>query len=158
MKKLVRSVENRSPVPLNVGDFAVPFYLSPNQKAELFISEISESKSDAEVVSEKPESNWFERGELPPVGELCEFRIALSKEYSKCTFVGINSNKNFVIEVYGKYSSYHESKIEFRQIRTDREKFIEQAWGKLRGDTPHKETTELLGQLYDLGYRLPVAE
>lgn len=45
---------------------------------------------------------------------------------------------------------------ELKPIRTEREKFIDDAWGKLRGDTPHKETTELIGQLYDLGYRLPV--
>lgn len=64
MKKLVRSVENHWPVPLNVSDFSNPFYLSPNQKAELFVSEISERKPDAVVVSENTESKWFEAGEL----------------------------------------------------------------------------------------------
>jgi len=92
-------------------------------------------------------NNWHERGELPPVGELCEFRIALSKEYSKCTFVGINSNKNFVIEAYGKYSSYHEGQIEFRPIRTHREKVIEAAISIARGGL----TKEMYSALYDAG-------
>lgn len=68
MKKLVRSVENNRPVPFNVADFGLPFYLNPNQKAELFISEIAENKPDTESVSENPESKWFEVGGLPPAG------------------------------------------------------------------------------------------
>lgn len=163
MKKLVRSVENRAPVPLNVSDFAVPFYLSPNQKAELFISEISESNPDEDDVSKKPESSWFDLGEFPPISEQCEWKGLNGGFWVQCEVIDKYQDKEMVVFNTGEYRNcrYEILKldsVEFRPIRTEREKFIEQAWDRLRGDTAHKETTELLGQLYDLGYRLPVAE
>ncbi len=110
---------------------------------------------------EKPESNWFERGEHPPIGIECE--MTHEGGWIKCKPIGFDGEglvcKLYVPEGKGiniKFMPCYGYK--FRPIRTEREKFIEQAWDRLRGDTAHKETTELLGQLYDLGYRLPVAE
>lgn len=40
----------------------------PRYKPVDEVSKISESKPDAESVSEKPESNWFERGDHPAIG------------------------------------------------------------------------------------------
>lgn len=89
------------------------------------VSEISESKPD-EVVSEKPESNWFERGEFPPVG--VEVEVNHNGRWLAAFTVGLfgGSEKCMVCAPNGG-GFYGFSLDEFRPIRTERENVIEAA-------------------------------
>lgn len=85
-------------------------------------------KAEPYFPPKKPESNWFERGELPPVGVECEFNN--NGAWIKCKLV-YKGKKRGMIE---KMPSGDEQAItfercvgKFRPIKSHREKVIEAA-------------------------------
>lgn len=120
------------------------------------VSEISESKPDAETASEKPESNWHERGELPPVGSRFESYFAKDTEpkWNKGK-VAYSSNEHTILVFDDGEENYYETgdlkKIaKFRPIRIEREKVIETACMFLIKDS-QMLPSELFAKLYDAG-------
>lgn len=73
-------------------------------------------------------NDWYEKGELPPAGTECEYIIGEHKgRYNPCTFVGLNSFGDIVIEdCNGEYMTYHSHQIKFRPLCTETNKLIEQ--------------------------------
>lgn len=94
--------------------------------------------------------DWYEKDELPPVGTECEYIIGERKGYLQCTFVGLNSRGNIVIEtVDGEYLTYHDYQIKFRPLCTETNKLIEQMMFHGCQSLNRKEAAELV----EKGYR-----
>lgn len=94
--------------------------------------------------------DWYEKGELPPVGTECEYIVGKHKGYLRCTFVGLNSHGSIVIEtVDGEYLTYHDHQIKFRPLCTETNKLIEQMMFHGCQSLNRKEATELV----EKGYR-----
>lgn len=122
------------------------------------VSEIAESKPDAESVSKNPESNWFEAGELPPIGEQCEWKGLIGGYWAQCEVIDRYQDKEIVVFNTGDYRNCKFQilpldSVEFRPIRTDRDKFIDAAEAEFK----KSGIDELVdfGFLYDAGFRLP---
>lgn len=128
----------------------------PRYKPVDEVSEIPESKPDAESVSENTESNWFERGELPPVGWHGEIKWGIKEGLDECVILpnhhfAFYDGKDWVV-----YDLKAVPTAKFRPIRTEREKVIETAldaaiendglYGPL---VPH--INQMLERIYDAG-------
>lgn len=120
------------------------------------VSEKSESKPNATIVSETSKSNWYERGELPPVGMVCEsYDFSHSQWVKVKTLDAETGSKELACVTVDEYGSYGRLFFgcKFRPIRTEREKTIDAAKNvieKNTGDYPNLEA------LYDAGLlRLP---
>ena len=104
--------------------------------------------------SKRVANDWFERGELPPVGAECEYIIGERRGYKSCTFVGLNSRGSIVIEdCNGEYRSYHSHQIKFRPIRTDRDNLIERAERDIESQASLVASTPQIEALIDAGWR-----
>lgn len=123
-----------------------------------YLNKPTQTQSLTHIEESLTDSDWHERGDAPPAGTECE--VMYAGKFEPCFVVGMDRFDNLVVQILKDGGSYERVSLigRFRPTLTEREKFIEQAWDKLRGDTPHKETIEVLGQLYDLGYRLPKVE
>ena len=106
----------------------------------------------------KQDNGWFERGELPPAGVVCEMKHKHSKpNWARPGFepviivasgkeLFITSGTVFYNETVGAWGDY-----EFRPIRTERELAIEEM---CRVVGLHVLVFEVqAGKLYDAGYR-----
>ncbi len=104
-------------------------------------------QATTQQAEKQQDNNWFERGELPPVGVECEVRVA--DRWNPCFMIGFNRKGNSVIE-YGS-AIVEVDNCEFRPIRTGRELAIEEMCqvagvdGLMFGLVAAK--------LYDAGYR-----
>ena len=121
-----------------------------------------EWQQERDKMSSKPEvdSSWYERGELPPVGNVIEAWFDDGKEcWHMADVVGYNKHENGVIAVslIGK----HERKLvwvhHFRPLRTEREKAIEEI-ASYFCDADGCQVTPCVAdiisaRLYDAGYR-----
>lgn len=99
-------------------------------------------------------NSWFERGEFPPVGTVCEVKTKTFKEWIKCFVVGKSSCGYAVIECYG-YAFIIDSTHYFRPLRTEREMAIEDMSNIMHSvESQEGLINDLaLGALYDAGYR-----
>jgi hypothetical protein len=118
----------------------------------------------------RPAPAWDGNG-LPPVGVECEFRKKGGQisdetpvEWQHCKVIAIT--RAYVILRHIGYGfsdnhecSHHLSDIEFRPIRTDRERVVEAALEKLKDCGLWQCSKEDLQQLYDAGFlRMPEGE
>lgn len=106
-------------------------------------------KKPVDEVSEKPESNWHERGELPPVGVECE--MLTCKEWIVVYVVGMDKASGRLVVRYietGEYFGHTPEAHFYRPIRTHREKVIEAAMD-VCNKVPEGES--VLGYLYYAG-------
>ena len=74
----------------------------------------------------KQDNGWFERGDLPPVGLMCEIRHSCwnSEKYEKVTVAAITNE--YLIVKYATFEQHYMLKdISFRPIRTERDVLIE---------------------------------
>lgn len=108
----------------------------------------------AAMVVEKPtevgNSNWYERGEFPPVGTTCE--VDYEGVWHKTYIIGNDQDGSVVFncDIFSHkvpYDSFSNPK-RFRPIQTERDKFIEKA-SKLFIESGYSTTNELLGTLFD---------
>jgi len=98
-------------------------------------------------------NDWYEKGELPPVGTDCEYIIGERRAYLDCTFVGLNSRGSVVIETpNGEYLSYHKHQIKFRPLSTERDKLIERAFSDV-GRLANDDDTYFIERLVVSGWR-----
>jgi hypothetical protein len=107
--------------------------------------------------TEKQQDNgWFERGELPPVGTVCEYTLGTGAPWYQCEIKYVISGDGVVMKRIPCGSEQycgllHEHPVSFRPIRTEREKAIEEM-AKAVG--LHVSVFEVeAGKLYDAGYR-----
>jgi hypothetical protein len=72
-------------------------------------------------------NEWFERGELPPVGVLCEFTWGNQSEWHECMRI---DDDNVAFKWFAEWRIKQLCNAPsnlFRQIRTERERAIEAA-------------------------------
>lgn len=120
-----------------------------------------EWKQERDKMSSKPEvdSSWHERGDKPPVGVVCEVlnNELYNPAWEKCTII-------FMGEYKCIYSSESCSErvgnvdltgaIEFRPLRTEREKVIDEMMSLVMdGLMSHEMAKELAIKMHDAGYR-----
>jgi hypothetical protein len=104
-------------------------------------------------------SDWFENGELPPIGDVCEYASILNEGVwikckpmffgeEQCVVYDLNSDREFS----GKIKT-----AIFRPIKSDREKAIEAAHNILLEKGYNSRIMDnAIGHLYDAGLlRLP---
>ena len=109
-------------------------------------------------MSSKPEvdSSWHERGELPPVGCECEVFTSDDKKWMRFEVIAIRDGH--VLGWCSENSCGYQSneKSEFRPLRTEREKAIDEMVSVILdydGYMMTSATAELVArQLYDSGY------
>ena len=99
---------------------------------------------------------WNGEG-LPPVGTVCELSLD-GGEFKWCTvrFVG----KKIVVVDHKNYSeqTYKPTDIEFRPLRTKRDKWIDKAIGAIGGKQAIINAEAILGKLYDAGLAKDIDE
>jgi len=121
--------------------------ITPNGEAEIY--NITE---DSGVITSRgnycrTELSQVPEQYMPKVGDECEWKIGCLCR--KGTYVGINSRGSYVVEIDGEYKGYHKHQIEFRPIKTEREKVIEWARKEWFGFSGTRESFD--GYLFDIG-------
>jgi hypothetical protein len=101
-------------------------------------------------------NEWFERGELPPVGVLCEFTWGNQSEWHECMRI---DDDNVAFKWFAEWRIKQLCNAPsnlFRQIRTEREKAIEAALSVMTTKTISNTQRKTINKLYDAGLlRLP---
>ena len=105
-------------------------------------------------------NEWFDRGELPPVGAVVDYSTSFfsstDRNFGVCTvlayhvgkvWIDISGSIDFVISL---------DVIKFRPIKTDKEKAIEAALSVMSTKTISNTQRKTINKLYDAGLlRLP---
>ena len=110
-------------------------------------------------MSSKPEvdDSWHERGEFPPVGCECEM-IDDHCEWVKCDVIA-HKDSFCVAWVCSRMSPFYTNdRNEFRPLRTEQEKAIDEMVGILKAkfDRPGVDgiaVSDIVNELYGAGYR-----
>lgn len=89
-----------------------------------------------EKLQDKPEldNSWHERGELPPVGTVCEF--VSSAPTAECRIIAYSDDQVCVLWSENKLLDVIDissGKVKFRPVRTEREKAIDAACEAIGG-------------------------
>ena len=112
-----------------------------------------EWQQERDKMSIKPEvgSSWHERGEFPPVGCECEM-IDDRCEWVKCDVIA-HKDSFCIAWVSSRMSPFYTNDWnEFRPLRTEREKAIEDM-SQVMHEHDSIINDDTLGALYDAGYR-----
>ena len=113
-----------------------------------------EWKQERDKMSSKPEvdNSWHERGELPPIGTICEM-LDDKNTWLECEII---AHKNsFCIGWISSRNApfYTDDKSDFRPLRTEREKAIDEL-NELVGDIEKYPTwRDAIAGIIDYGYR-----
>lgn len=128
-------------------------------KSDGFKFEPLTSIEDNQEQGMNQENGWLERGELPPVGTVCEYTLGAGAPWYQCEIKYVIRDVGVVMkripcgsEQYcGLLQKYP---VSFRPIRTDRDKAIEEMIKAISGGGTGKiYIMECAGKLYDAGYR-----
>ena len=110
-------------------------------------------------VNSNPANSWYERGELPPVGAVCECEGYAPA--SECEIVAYSDDQvcvrwreNKLLDVIDITSG----EVKFSPLRTEQEKAIDEMVGILKAkfDRPGIDgiaVSDIVNELYDAGYR-----
>ena len=112
------------------------------------------SIEDSQEKEMKQDNKWFERGELPPVGEVCEAYIDYPPQWIETEIVA--HKDGFAIGwCKSVMKGCHGDKAhEFRPLRTERDKAIDEMVDCLSSRWANCE--EIAAHLYENGYRKEV--
>lgn len=127
-------------------------------------------QATTQQAEKQPDNSWFERGELPPVGEVVTLNSINPNNYwahhvgAKLTIVSHDKDtRGTGIAVYrivdrDGFNEYHGLVAHaFRPIRTERELAIEEMMKTINVidfvGTPHHLASEISAIMYDSGYR-----
>lgn len=109
----------------------------------------SETKTGPnEMTITTQDNSWHERGELPPVGTVCEVKTKTFKGWMKCFVVGKSSRGDTVIEC-DDCAFIIDSTYEFRPLRPERENAIDAACEAIGG--VGEDDLLVIEKLYDAG-------
>lgn len=123
------------------------------EMVELADAEIVRRDADVCGGQQYLNNHWFERGELPPVGEKCVLH-AKENNGEEVMFLGVTSDRFPVFETVQKRVFVERGEYKFSPIRTEREKAIEE----MKQYCPFHGSWDTVGRiyveaLYDAGYR-----
>lgn len=110
-----------------------------------------EWQQELDKMQKQQGNSWHERGELPPVGAICEM-IDDKNTWLECEII---AHKNsFCIGWISSINApfYTDDKSEFRPLRTEREKAIDEMIAAIDHIKEGNFQT-FIGALYDAGYR-----
>lgn len=128
-----------------------PGLFSANELADLHqLCDAELTKRDAAVCGGQKylDAHWFERGELPPVGAVCEFIRSGFKDWKRCEilFMGKVSLVMNTDKVSEQRFALHD--IKFRPIRTERDELV----GIIKED-PLRSDTEIADAILAAGFK-----
>lgn len=110
-------------------------------------------QQERDKMSSKPEvdNSWHERGEFPPVGTICEM-IDDKNTWLECEVISHKDGSCIGWIPSRKAPFYTYDKSEFRPLRTEREKAVEEMLDAAhqKGRVISKDACEII---YDTGYR-----
>ena len=140
-------------------------HFSANELAELHqLCDAEITKRDAAVCGGQKylDAQWFERGELPPVGTVCLYVV--SDRLSAEVEITAHAKLGLCFVQVGQSGERYVSKVavlhRFRPIRTEREKAIDEMVCEFidhHGDPKGGERyLGIAAKLYDAGYRKEV--
>ena len=114
-----------------------------------------ELKQERDKMSGKSEddNSWYERGELPPVGTICEM-IDDRATWRECKIIAHEDGAciGWIASLNSPFYTYDKS--EFRPLRTEREKAIDEMIKLIgHGYMSAEMAKELAVKMYDSGYR-----
>ena len=106
---------------ITLGDWRDTLEKRPEQKAFEPLTSIEDNQEK----DMKQDNGWFERGDLPPVGLMCEIRHSCwnSEKYDKVTIVAI-TNEYLIVKYETLEQHYMLKDISFRPIRTERDELV----------------------------------
>jgi hypothetical protein len=121
-------------------------------------------QSTTQQAEKQPDNSWFERGELPPAGAVCEVLWNEGRmEYLRTKVFGVNEHGQPIhrFDEGPKKFEYQADPLVtvlgtrvFRPIRTERELAIEEMTAIMKGATTGLVLFEDgAAKLYDAGYR-----
>jgi len=101
-------------------------------------------------------NEWFENGELPPVGTLCEYRVG--NFWKPCEIKGeaFDYGQRLVLVQIGDAAKTIGNTELLRPIKSEREKAIEEMMSKILSPSLELYTDQYeyaAARLYDAGYR-----
>ena len=117
-----------------------------------------QSVQTAQSAQPAPDNSWHERGELPPPETYCQFQKAGAQHgFVNCFVIGIDDLGFCVCRVDMDYHASM-SASDFRPLRTEREKAIDEMIGILkakfdRAGVDGIVVADIVDELYDAGYR-----
>lgn len=107
----------------------------------------------------EPAKPWFESGELPKAGECCEYKFQNPSVSWQPVQVNYISEKHAILTILEDGNECHADGFkaaDFRPMRTDKEKAIDFALGKINNSMNRHAAPYIIEQLYDAGLlRLP---
>ena len=114
-------------------------------------------KKQQQSAKQSQDNSWYERSELPPVGCECEFCNSDDEwtDWLYSVFVGFDSTGNGVVSVFGDDKGVlwiSNNSSDFRPLRTEREKAIDEMVGIIKGSA-FQDPEFTASILYDAGYR-----
>ena len=138
---------------VNVGheDIYITWPINCSPSSSSFTKAEWKAAREALMKTPEPASSWYERGEFPPIGTICEM-IDDKETWLECEII---AHKNsFCIGWISSRNApfYTDDKSEFRPLRTEREKAIEDM-SRIMHEHDSVINDITLGALYDAGYR-----
>lgn len=107
-----------------LGDWRDTLEKRPEQKE--FEAFISIEDNQVQVLTQQQDNGWFERGELPPVGEVCEILGAFGhyQEWFECKIIAEHNGSVFAANERS-WMNVRKGERQFRPLRTERDVLIE---------------------------------
>ena len=133
----------------------LPFRVSAGKVLRCYLED-----ADSKPANVEPEKSWHEKGELPPVAVECE--VKHNGEWVKCTVIhhANNGRDNLAACKIPQHIGSDVGHLgwfdKFRPLKTERERFVEAAFGCYEMGMSTENFTKAL---YDAGFKAPeVAE
>ena len=111
------------------------------------------SIEDSQEKEMKQDNKWFERGELPPVGEVCEILGAFGhyQKWFECKIIAEHNCSVFAANERS-WINVRKGQREFRPLRTERERAVDE----MMEHCDYLGSRDFAGKLFDAGYRKEV--
>lgn len=137
-------------VPINSIDDEIVLDFSRTPNSEKFVTDACNAQSKS--VLDRVNSNWHERGELPPSGTECECS-ANNGEFKWCRIVHHSGSASWVV-TKSEDMIIRNDLTNFRPLKSERERAIEEMLPILASlDGTQAKAEIACGELYDLGFR-----
>ena len=109
-----------------IGDWRDTLEKRPEEFKQFTSIEDNQELSVSQEHEMKQDNGWFERGELPPVGEVCEILGAFGhyQEWFECKIIAEHNGSVFAANERS-WMNVRKGERQFRPLRTEREVLIE---------------------------------
>ena len=113
---------------------------------------LEEWQQERDKMQKQQDNSWYERGEFPPVGTICEM-IDDKNTWLECEIIYHRNGACIGWISSRKAPFYTYDKSEFRPLRTEREKAIDEMISVTLAVINQDTQRQMFGMLYDAGYR-----